>query len=158
MTKFVRLSVLVTYLIFSSLAQAQAPPLDKSLSFFSGEWAGIGTQGKYCYMSLSADGSGLVLLDAGSGDWLGARIEWQNRLQSLHISKSTPLSFSAEKRIMPLKNFELRTGFNQSMTLTWSKTSSDSCELQKVAILEQKILHARNAFKAVFSTHSAEKK
>ena len=56
-------------------AHALTPLPDTSPSFFSGEWAGAGEQGTYCYLNLSADGWGWVLIDGGAGDWLGARMQ-----------------------------------------------------------------------------------
>jgi hypothetical protein len=62
-------------------ANALTPPPDNSTGFFAGEWTGNGEHGAFCYLNLVADGTGLVLIDAGSGDWLGARMQWRNSRQ-----------------------------------------------------------------------------
>ena len=62
----------------SGTAHSQSPPPDNSPGFFSGEWSGTGEHGSYCYLRLNADGSGWVLSDGGSGDWLGAGVRWRD--------------------------------------------------------------------------------
>ncbi|MFZ2235366.1 MAG: hypothetical protein WAV67_03200 [Dokdonella sp.] len=39
---------------------------------FAAEWAGIGEGGSHCYLKLDPNGQGWVLIDAGTGDLLGA--------------------------------------------------------------------------------------
>lgn len=53
-------------------AGAQAPPPDRSPALFAAEWAGIGEGGSHCYLKLDPNGQGWVLIDAGTGDLLGA--------------------------------------------------------------------------------------
>ncbi len=123
-------------------AHALTPLPDRSPGFFAGEWAGTGGQGAYCYLNLSADGLGWVLVDGGAGDVLGARIRWSNRHQSLQVEKIIPLTASAQWRIMPLEKFVLRSGFNQSLSLTWNTVPS-GCQLQKIGTTEHHLDRAR---------------
>lgn len=125
-------------------ASAQSPPLDNSRSFFAGEWTGTGESGSYCYVKLGVDGTGWVLIDAGAGDWSGARVEWQNQRQSLRIGKIVPLRASPQRRIMPLERFELRSEFNQSLGLTWT-TLGGGCHLQRIGDTEARLNRARRA-------------
>ncbi len=125
-------------------ASAQSPPLDNSPSVFSGEWTGTGERGSYCYVKLGVDGTGWVLVDAGAGDWSGAKVEWQNRQQSLRIGKIVPLRASAQRRLMPLERFELRSEFNQSLSLSWT-TPGCSCHLQRIETTESRLNRARSA-------------
>ena len=125
-------------------ASAQSPPLDNSPSFFSGEWTGTGERGSYCYVKLGVDGTGWVLVDAGVGDWSGAKVEWQNKQQSLRIGKIVPLRASTQRRLMPLERFELRSEFNQSLSLSWT-TQSGSCHLQRMETTERRLNRARSA-------------
>jgi hypothetical protein len=136
------------FLAWMGSAIAQSPPLDNSTGFFAGEWAGTGERGSYCYLNLSADRRGIVLIDSGSGDWLGARLEWHNRQQSLQIGKVMPLPFSAQRRIMPLSNFVLRSGFNHSLSLTWSPQSS-GCHMQKIETTARQLTRARTAIEGL---------
>jgi hypothetical protein len=133
-------------MIFALLGTANAltPLPDSSPGFFAGEWAGTGERGAYCYLNLGADGSGSVLIDGGSGDWLGARIQWRNVKQSLQIEKIIPLPASAQQRIMPLADFVLSSKFNQSLSLTWNKQST-GCQLQKIETLAHHLDRARFA-------------
>lgn len=125
-----------------------SPPLDTSPGWFAGEWAGTGEQSAYCYLNLSADGWGWVLIGGGSGDWLGARVQWRNRHQSLQVEKIIPLPFSPQRRIMPLETFVLRSGFNQSLSLTWNARSS-GCQLLKIETTEHHLNRARNAIEGL---------
>ncbi|HAR38102.1 MAG: hypothetical protein A2X56_10570 [Nitrospirae bacterium GWC2_57_13] len=99
MRYFIGLVILFAWL---GTAHALTPLPDSSPVFFAGEWAGTGEQGAYCYLNLSADGWGWVLIDGGAGDWFGARIQWRNRQQSLQVEKIIPLTASTQRRIMPL--------------------------------------------------------
>jgi hypothetical protein len=132
-------------LLFAWLGTANAltPLPDSSPGFFAGEWAGTGEQGTYCYMNLSADGWGWVLIDGGAGDWLGARMRWRNLQQALQVEKINPLPASPQRRIMPLTTFALRSGFNQSLSLTWNAQSS-GCQLQKIETMAQHLNQARS--------------
>jgi hypothetical protein len=136
---------IVLVMIFAWLVPANAltPLPDSSPSFFSGEWAGTGEQGTYCYLNLSADGWGWVLIAGGAGDWLGARMQWRNQQQALQVVKIIPLPFSSQRRIMPLTIFVLRSGFNQSLSLTWNAQSS-SCQLQKIETTADHLNRARS--------------
>jgi hypothetical protein len=133
-------------MIFALLGTANAltPLLDSSPGFFAGEWAGTGERGAYCYLNLGADGSGSVLIDSGSGDWLGARIQWRNVKQSLQVEKIIPLPASAQQRILPLANFVLNSGFNQSLSLTWNEQPT-GCQLQKIETVAHHLDRARFA-------------
>jgi hypothetical protein len=133
---------------FLNTANALTPPLDGSPGFFAGEWTGTGREGAYCYLRLGPDGWGWVLVDAGSGDWQGARIRWRNRQQSLEVEKILPLPASAELRVMPLAQFVLTSGFNQSLTLTWTQ-QHDGCQLQKTATTAAHLLQARKALQGL---------
>lgn len=132
-------------LLFACLRSADAltPWPDSSPSFFSGEWAGAGEQGAYCYLNLSADGWGWVLIDGGSGDWLGARMQWRNLKQTLQLERIIPLPTSTQRRIMPLTKFVLRSGFNQSLSLKWNAQSS-ACQLQKIDTTRSHLNRARS--------------
>jgi len=134
---------LVMLLAWMETANALTRLPDSSPSFFSGEWAGTGEQGTYCYLNLSADGWGWVLIDGGTGDWLGARMQWYNQQQALQVVKSIPLPFSSHRRIMPLEKFVLRSGFNQSLSLTWNAQSS-GCQLQKIETTADHLNRARS--------------
>jgi hypothetical protein len=126
-----------------AVAHALTPLPDSSAKFFIGEWSGSGANGAYCYLTLNADGRGLVLIDGGSGDWLGARIKWHNRQQSVVVDTITPLPTSNRLRVMPLQNFTLSTGFNQSLTVKWS-SRAESCNLQKIETTASHLNRARN--------------
>lgn len=140
MRHFIGLVMLIACL---ETANALTPLPDSSPSFFSGEWAGTGEQGTYCYLNLSADGWGWVLIDGGAGDWLGARIQWRNMKQALHVDKIIPLPFSSQRRIMPLDKFVLSSGFNQSLSLTWNAQAS-GCQLQKIETVAQHLNRAHS--------------
>lgn len=127
-------------------AGAQSPPPDNSPGFFSGEWTGTGPQGSYCYVNLKADGSGLVLIDGGAGDWSSARIRWQNRQQSLQVDKSVPVRASPQRRLWPLERFELRSDFNESLSLTWIAPTG-RCHLQRIESTARRLNRARSAIK-----------
>jgi hypothetical protein len=134
---------LVMFIAWLGTANALTPLHDSSPSFFSGEWAGTGQQGTYCYLNLSADGWGWVLIDGGAGDWLGARLQWRNLQQALQVEKIIPLPASTERRIMPLAKFALRSGFNQSLRLTWNAQST-GCQLQKMETMAHHLNRARS--------------
>lgn len=125
------------------IAHAVTPLPDSSPGFFAGEWAGSGEDGTYCYLSLSADGWGWVLIDGGSGDWLGARMQWHNRKQALQVEKIIPLPASTQLRVMPLEKFVLSSGFNQSLRLTWNEKSG-GCYLQKIETTARHLIRARS--------------
>ena len=129
-------------------AHALTPLPDSSPGFFAGEWSGIGEHGRYCYMTLLADGRGWVLVDAGSGDWLGARMQWRNRRQALEVDKIVPLAASPQRRVMPLQKLELRSGVNQSLALTWGAPAA-GCHLQKVDAAARHLERARNAMQSL---------
>ena len=145
MRNLMRLALLVTCL---GTANALTPPLDNSPGFFAGEWAGTGEQGSYCYMKLSADGWGWVLIDGGSGDWQCARIQWRNRQQALQVEKIIPLTASAQLRVMPLEKFSLGTGLNQSLRLNWNEQSG-VCQMQKIETTARNLVRARGAIEAL---------
>jgi len=150
MTHFMRYPLV---LIWRGTASALTPPLDNSPGFFSGEWAGAGEQGSYCYVKLNADGSGWVLVDSGAGDWQGARMQWRNRHQTVQIEKIDPLTASAQLRITPLGKFSLGGGFNRSLTLTWSEQSG-SCQLQKIEDIARHLGAARASIEGMSSGQS----
>lgn len=132
-------------------ASALTPLPDNSPSLYSGEWAGTGEKGSYCYLNLGIDGWGLVLIDGGSGDWLGARVQWRNQHQTLQVEKVTPLPVSIQRRVMPLKAFVLRSGFNQSLSLTWNAKAS-GCQLQKVETTAHHLNRARDAIEGLIQS------
>lgn len=129
-------------------AIALSPPPDNSPSLFAGEWAGTGERGSYCYLNLGADSRGVVLIDGGTGDWLGARVQWRNRQQTLQVEKVIPLPVSTQRRVMPLEAFVLRSGFNQSLSLTWNAQSS-GCQLQKIETMARHLNRARTAIEGL---------
>jgi hypothetical protein len=139
-------------LVFSCLGTAQAltPLPDNSPGFFAGEWAGTGAHGSYCYLKLTADGWGWVLIDGGSGDWLVARMKWRNRQQALQVERIIPLPASPQLRVMPLEKFVLASTFNQSLRLTWSTQPGD-CQLQKVETTAGHLVRARGAIEGLLS-------
>lgn len=139
-------------LIISSLGTANAltPLLNNSPGFFAGEWAGTGEQGSYCYLKLSADGWGWVLIDGGAGDWLGARMQWHNWQQALQVEQIIPLPASIQQRIMPLGKFSLSSGFNQSLRLTWHERAG-GCQLQKIETTARQLIRARSAIEGLLS-------
>jgi hypothetical protein len=136
-----RLLVLLAWL---GNASAVTPPPDKSAGLFAGEWAGTGERGSYCYLKLSVDGSGGVLVDGGSGDWLGARIQWRNQQQSLLVERVIPWPAAPQQRIMPLEKLVISGGFNQSLKLTWNELSA-GCQLQRVESTARRLDGARKA-------------
>jgi hypothetical protein len=131
-------------------ANALTPRPDNSPDFFSGEWAGHGEHGSYCYLKLNTDGSGWVLIDGGAGDWLGAGMQWRNRQQTLQVEKSIPVRASAQLRVMPLAKFSLISGFNQSLQLTWNQRSG-GCQLQKIETTVGHLNRARTAIEGLLS-------
>jgi hypothetical protein len=147
MRYFIGLILLCAWL---GTAHALTPLLDSSPGFFAGEWAGTGEHGTYCYLNLSADGRGLVLIDGGSGDCLGARIQWHNRQQALQVEKIAPLPASAQLRVMPLEKFVISSEFNQSLKLTWNEQSG-VCYLQKIETTAQHLIRARSTIDGLLS-------
>jgi hypothetical protein len=139
---------LVLVFVWLGTAKALTPLPDTSPGFFSGEWAGAGSHGAYCYLNLSEDGRGWVLIDGGTGDWLGARMQWRNQQQSLQVEQIIPLPASAQLRVMPLEKFVLSSGFNQSMKLTWNEPSG-GCHLQKIETTARHLLGARQTLESV---------
>jgi hypothetical protein len=124
-------------------ASAQSPLPDESARLFAGEWAGIGGQSSYCYLSLTADGRGQVLVDGGAGDWQVARIRWRNSKQSLLVEKIIPAPPSPALRVMPLEELSLHSGFNQSMSLSWNK-GTGACQLQRTDTAARQLDRARS--------------
>ena len=141
---------LVLLLAGLETAVAASPPMDNSPGYFAGEWAGTGAQGLYCYLNLDVGGSGWVLVDGGSGDWQGARIQWHNQRQSLQIDKTAPLAVSTRLRVMPLEQFAIGGAFNQSLQLTL-KGQPGACHLQKVRTTANHLLRARQAIEGLRS-------
>ncbi|RFC37053.1 MAG: hypothetical protein DID92_2727743361 [Candidatus Nitrotoga sp. SPKER] len=139
---------LILFVFGLGSASALTPPLDNFPSFFAGEWAGTGEKGSYCYLNLGVDGWGLVLIDGGVGDWLGARMQWRNLHQTLQVEKVVPLAISIQQRIMPLKTFLLRSEFNQSLSLTWNAEAS-GCQLQKIETTAHQLNRARNTIEGL---------
>ena len=139
---------IILVVVWLGTANALTPLPDNSPGFFSGEWAGTGHHGAYCYLNLSADGSGWVLIDAGAGDWLGARMQWRNQQQALHVEQITPLPASPQLRVLPLEKFVLSSGFNQSLKLTWNDPSG-GCHLQKTDTAARHLLGARKTLESV---------
>ncbi len=137
-------------LLFSWIGtmHAQSPPINTSPAAFAGEWAGTGEQGSYCYVTLTADGWGRVLVDGGAGDWLGARIQWSNRQQALLVERIIPSLSAPRLRVMPLDKLVLRSGFNQSMTLSWNDRIA-ACQLQRIAKTAGQLDRARSAAQAL---------
>ena len=135
-------TVIAIVLVFIPTARALTPRLDESSDFFAGEWAGNAARGGYCYLNLRADGHGWVLIDGGSGDWLGARIDWHNHRQAVAVAKITPLPSTTQLRVMPLSGLTLTTEFNQSLALRWGQPAS-SCQLQKIEATAQHLMQAR---------------
>ncbi|HMU75130.1 MAG TPA: hypothetical protein PKD69_05115, partial [Elusimicrobiota bacterium] len=127
---------------------ALTPLPDGSPAFFAGEWMGGGEHGGTCYLSLNADGSGTVMVDAGAGDWLGARLQWKNDRQSLQIVKTVPLPAAPRVRLGPLTNYTLSAGMNQSLRLAWNG-STCGCQLQKIETTARQLARAREALKAL---------
>lgn len=125
-------------------ASALTPLPDTSPDAFAGEWAGTGEQASFCYVQLSADGWGRVLVDGGAGDWLAARVQWRNRQQGLQVDKVIPAAASPQLRIMPLKTMVLRSGFNQSLSLTWNERLG-ACQLQRSEVAAGRLDRARRA-------------
>ncbi len=137
-----RLAGLALLIGWIGAAVAQSPLPDTSPALFAGEWAGAGVRGSYCYVKLEADGSGLVLVDGGTGDWLGARMRWRNQQQKLQVDKIFPLAVSTQRRTMPLEKFVFNAGFNQSLSLTWSEHFS-ACQLQRTEAAARQLDRAR---------------
>ena len=143
-----RIWMIILVLACSCLAAAQAPLPDSSPDFLAGEWTATGERGSYCYMKLSLDGQGLVLIDGGAGDWLGARLLWQNDRQTLHVKKIIPMPSSSALRMRPLKEFSFRGSSNRSLTLSWSKNAPDF-HLQRIDDTERHLQRARDAAKGL---------
>lgn len=140
-------------LLWWGAANALTPPLDNSPGSFSGEWAGAGEQGSYCYVKLNPDGSGWVLVDGGAGDWQGARMRWRNRHQAVQVETIVALTSFPQMRILPLGKFSLGGGFNRSLTLAWSEQSG-ACQLQKIDDIARRLGAARAAIEALSSGQS----
>ena len=136
------------FLAWLGTAHALTPLPDKSSALFSGEWAGTGERGSYCYLKLAADGSGGVLVDLGSGDWLGARIQWRNQQQAIQVDKVILFPASAQLRIMPLEKFVISAGFNQSLKLSLDRQSG-GCQLQRIGTSASQLVRARSAIDAL---------
>lgn len=145
MRYFIGLALVCVWL---GTARALTPLPDTSPGFFAGEWAGTGPHGAYCYLNLSADGWGWVLIDGGTGDWLSARMQWRNQQQSIQVEHIIPLQTSAQLRIVPLEKFVLSSGLNQSLNLTWNEPSC-GCHLQKIDTAARHLLGARKTLESV---------
>ncbi|MSN25511.1 MAG: hypothetical protein GJV46_06520 [Geobacter sp.] len=104
---------------------------------------------------MNSDGHGLVLIDGGTGDWLGARIHWRNQQQTVEVDKIIPLKTSSQLRIMPLGRFTLNTGFNQSLQLIWS-SNSNGCYLRKIETSVNHLTRARNVMNKLQSSKGAQ--
>ena len=135
-------TVLAMTLACTASAGAQAPPPDRSAALFAGEWAGIGEEGSHCYLKLDPNGRGWALIDAGSGDLLGAQLRWRNQRQSLKIDKIDPVAASPSLRTMPLSTRSLSSGFNRSLRLDW-QASSGSCQMQRTDVSAHQLSQAR---------------
>lgn len=126
---------------------AQSPRPDTSPRFFAGEWAGTGDQGAFCYIKLERDGTGRVLIDAGSGDWLGARIHWRNQQQSVLVISVAAMPMSTQLRVLPLTRLTLTSRFNSSLRLSWDQRTPP-CMLQRADDAARKLIRARAVFEA----------
>ena len=113
----------------ASSSPALTPPLDNRPSFFAGDWIGTGADDQLCFIRLQPDGNGTVLVGNASGDWLGARIRWQNQRQSMVLIEASPLPAEPHRRLMPLSGLTLRSGINQTLQLKPGERSP-VCELQ----------------------------
>jgi len=113
----------------ASSSPALTPPLDNRPGFFAGDWIGTGADDLFCFIRLQPDGNGTVLVGSASGDWLGARIRWQNQRQSLVLIEASPLAAEPHRRLMPLSGLTLRSGINQTLQLKPGERSP-LCELQ----------------------------
>lgn len=145
----------ILFLFWRDAANALTPLPDNSPAFFAGEWSGAGDNGSYCYLNLSTDGRGLVLIDAASGDWRGARIHWHNQRQGMVVDKIIPLPFEPHVRIAPLERVTVSTRFNQSLTLNWG-ASADLCYLRKIESTANNLTRARNVMKQLPSLKGAQ--
>ena len=123
-------------------SHARSPPPDASPSLFAGEWTGVGERGSYCYVKIEPDGRGLVLVNGGTGDWVGARMQWHNQQQNLQVDKILPLAVSAQRRTMPLEKFVFNAGFNQALSLSWNAQFSP-CQLQRIEEAARQLARAR---------------
>lgn len=122
---------------------ALTPLPDKTLGAFAGEWVGTGALGAYCYVELTVEGRGTILVDAGAGTWAGARIRWHNQQQSVQIDSVVPLAASPQLRTSPLRNFTLRSTFNQSLRLGWPEPDN-ICHLQRQETTAEQLVRARH--------------
>lgn len=136
--------------------QAQSPPLDTSAGLFAGEWIGTGAEGSYCYVKLSADGWGSVLVDGGSGDWMASRFQWHNDHQALLVDKVVPVKPSPALRVMRLDSFALGGGFNSSLQLTW-KGPSAGCALQRMEATAARLGRARDVVNGLQSAAGSQR-
>lgn len=145
MRTLLRIALLVSCVV---AACALTPLPDQSAALFAGEWAGTGEAGSWCYAKLQTDGTGWLLVDGGSGDWLGARLQWSNQRQSLQVEKLTPMAASPQRRIMPLEKVRFASGFNQALAVVWSERSA-ACQLQRIDAAELKLKRAREALEGL---------
>jgi hypothetical protein len=120
---------------------AQSPPLDGSPAFFSGDWIGTGARDNFCFVRLRPDGIGTVLAMSASGDWLGARIHWRNERQSIVVTAIHPLPDDPHRRLAPMTELSLSTGFGVTMHLKLDK-DSPVCELQRRASVQRNVGNA----------------
>jgi hypothetical protein len=120
---------------------ALTPLPDSSNAFFVGDWIGVGADDNFCFMRLRSDGSGAVLVNGASGDWLGATIRWRNQRQNFALLEFIPMPFEPHRRLMPLKTLVVNSGVNKTIRL--QSTDGDlGCELQLRADVLQ---HAEQA-------------
>lgn len=139
---------LIFYFAWLGSVSGRSPPPDHSPAMFAGEWAGAGERGSYCYVKLEPDGQGLVLVNGGTGDWVGARMQWHNQQQSPQVDKIFPLAASTQWRTMPLEKFVFNAGFNQALSLTWS-AQFGPCQLQRTDDAARQLARARNVADAL---------
>lgn len=134
---------IISLLTICGGSAALTPLPDKTLGAFAGEWVGTGALGAYCYVELTAQGSGTILVDAGAGTWAGARIRWHNQQQSVQVDSVVPLAASPQLRTSPLRNFTLRSTFNQSLRLGWPEPDN-ICHLQRQETAAEQLVRARH--------------
>jgi len=113
----------------ASPSPALTPPLDNRPGFFAGDWIGTGAEDLFCFIRLQPDGTGTVLVGSASGDWLGARIRWRNRQQSMELIETSPLAAEPGRRLLPLSGLTLRSGINRTLQLKPGERIP-VCELQ----------------------------
>jgi hypothetical protein len=78
---------------------------------------------------------------SASGDWLGARIHWRNERQSIVVTAIHPLPDDPHRRLAPMMELSLSTGFGVTMHLKLDK-DSPVCELQRRASVQRNVGNA----------------